>query len=93
MKLFILRNIVTYSITDYVQKVILPIILLILVTFWPSLLIQSFMKEGILRLLIVGSVSVIVVALGIYFIVLNKSEKNLINSFLAKLITKGSKTK
>ena len=91
--LFILKNIVTYSITDYVRKVLLPIIILILVTFWPSLLIQSFMKEGILRLFIVGSVSVIVVALGIYFIALNKSEKSLINSFLAKLFTKGSKTK
>lgn len=91
--LYILKSIVAYSLTDYVRKVILPIILLILVTFWPSLIMQSFMKEGILRLLAVGSVSVIVVALGIYFIALNESEKNLINSFLAKLITKGSKTK
>lgn len=86
--LFILKNIVEYSIIEYVRKVIIPIILVIVITFWPSLLIRSFMKEGIIRLAIVGAVSVIVVVLGIFFIALNKSEKNLITIFLAKIIAR-----
>lgn len=83
--LIILKSIIPYSLKDYLFKVIIPVVSLIAITIWPSLLLHMNMQEGVIRLLVVGTVSVIVVALGIYIIALNKSEKNLIKSMLTKI--------
>lgn len=83
--LLILKGIVDYSIKDYFGKVLMPIVLLILASFWPSLLLRMVMEEGVLRLLVVAGSSVLVVAIGAYFIAFNKTEKELINTLLIKI--------
>lgn len=82
--IIILKSIISYSMKDYFRKVIWPLFALIVLTIWPSYFVRLILDEGILRFLVVGFVSVFVSMLGIYFIALNKSEKELINGFLLK---------
>lgn len=84
VSLFILKSVIDYSIRKYHRSVVLPIVVLILLTCWPSFLIHRFMEEGLARFLIVCLVSVILVSLGIYYFALNKSEKSLINGTFIK---------
>lgn len=89
--LFILKSIVDYSIKNYLVKVLLPVFLLILFSFWPSLVLRMIIEEGILRLIIVGGSSVLVVSVEAYFIAFNKTEKELIKTFLAKILHLGAR--
>lgn len=78
--LFILKSVINYSINDYFCRVMLPIITLVSITCWPSLLLRRYMSAGLTRFLIVGFVSVIITSLGIYLIALNKAERKIIRS-------------
>lgn len=84
--LVILKSIINYSIKDYFLKVILPFLVLIIFTIWPSSIIRFLMAEGLFRFVLVCAASMISVIIGIYFFVLNKSEKSLINELANKLI-------
>lgn len=82
--LYILKSIVPYSIKSYLSKVLAPLLIMILITIAPPLLVHSYMNPGILRLIMVVVISIVIVGLGVYFIVLNKREQDLIKGFLRK---------
>lgn len=86
--LLILKRIVDYSIKTYLGKVILPLLSVIAITFWPSAIIRLLMQEGSARFFLVGFVSVLISAIGIYFIALDKTEKSLVKSMLNKIMKK-----
>lgn len=83
--LIILKSIITYSLKDYLKNVLWPLLAVIILTCWPSLLVHIFLPVGFLRLFTVCTLSVVIVSAGIYAVVLNKSERKLINSFLSKI--------
>lgn len=83
--LIILKGIVEYSLFDYCNKVLWPIFLVILLTFWVPILPKYFMQASLLRLLVISVTSVVFVCLSIYAIGLNSSEKQMIKQIACKL--------
>ena len=83
--LIILKGIVEYSLFDYCKKVLLPIFLVIIMTFWVPLILKLSMQASFLRLILVGTISVISVCLSILLIGLNNSEKQMVKQIIGKL--------
>ena len=84
--LWVLKRIVNYSIRHYITKVVIPVLLLVLVTFFIPLIPFHLLEEGLLRLAVVVIVSITSVSAIAYFIVLDSSEKTLIRQFVGKLL-------
>lgn len=85
----IIMNIETgVSICDYTKKVLLPIFILTFLTF-PSLFFITLKVEACFtRFLLIFIASIILVGVVGYFIVLNKSEKTIVSSYVIQLINK-----
>lgn len=84
--LIILKTVIQYSVKEYIKKVLVPLFLLALLTFWPSSIVRFVMEDGLIRFFIVGCVSILVSAFGIYFIALEKSERDIIDRIINKII-------
>ena len=89
--LLILRGIVHFSLWDYVRKVIIPFVFVVLSSFWFPLIPKYFMSEGFVRFCSVTLASTFSSALFIYFIGMDKDEKTMIRSFIRKLVSKNNK--
>ena len=88
VSLFILKTIVQYSIKEYVKKVLVPFLLLVVLTFLFPILPHLILPEGFVRLLVVIMTTVITIIPVIYFVSLDKEEKQMINSFLQSFINR-----
>lgn len=84
----VMKDVINYSMTDYCKKILLPFFILIISTFAFPLLPRLLMEESALRFLVVGTVSMLVTSAGIYFLVLNHSEKQLIKQMATMLKNK-----
>lgn len=83
--LIVLKTIVEYSILDYVKRVLLPLILLVIFSFPPIYLIHSLMSESLIRLLVVIFSSFIIICAITFFIVLNEDEKRYVVGYVKSL--------
>ena len=79
--MFLLRKIFAYSYREYINRVILPCILFSIVTPVLPFVVHSVLDESFVRLMVVGTLSVIF----IYLIVMTENEKVLINGFIKKI--------
>lgn len=84
--LFILRNMIRFSLRKYAKEVILPIILVITTSCILPLIPYHFLQYGWSRFILVVFISVVTSSISLYFIGLNKKEKELINSIISKFI-------
>lgn len=84
--LFILRNMIRFSLRKYAKEVILPIILVIMTSCILPLIPYHFLQYGWWRFILVVFLSVVTSSISLYFIGLNKKEKELINSIISKFI-------
>ena len=82
--LIILKTIISFSIKDYLKQVITPLIIVFLASLWPPLVLQHFISKGFMRFLVICTTSILLTSINIYFIALNKSEKNIIKQLLIK---------
>lgn len=79
-----LKKIFTYSIYEYIRKVILPCCMFtVLVPILPFIFMLLF-PSSFIRLLTIGITSVIISCIVAYFVVLNQSEKALILNFIKR---------
>lgn len=87
--LFVVRKLVGMSLRLYFKEVVLPIVLVLIVSFILSYPIHLIFSNDLLRLLMVSLFSFIIVVLTLYFFALKKSERklfiNLAKSFAIKL--------
>ena len=87
--LFIVQTLVCLSLRSYCLQVISPIFLVFIFSFPMSYLLHILIECNILRLIVVTSSSIVSVILALYFIALDKGEKqmvsNLINTLLFKI--------
>ena len=87
--LFIVKNLVGMSVWDYIKRIVLPIIEVMVITIVLVLPVHLFIKEDFLRLVIVCISSVVAVGLSFYYLGFNKSERELslklVSSFFMKL--------
>ncbi|MBR5781893.1 MAG: hypothetical protein IKY27_07930 [Bacteroidales bacterium] len=80
----ILKRIYTYSLRDYCKKVVMPCVLFaVLVPIIPIMITKIF-SESLIRLLSTIIISVLMSILVSYFIVLDKTEQNMILSFIKR---------
>lgn len=82
----IMKKLIDVSIRDYFKRVLLPSILILLCSLPIALVPFLVINESLLRVVIVGMVSVVSVgALG-YYVGLNNSERELLHSFVGRII-------
>lgn len=82
--LLIIKNLVKFSINDYLKGVLLPVVFVALLSFIFPFIPIFLMPSNFLRFCIVTVVSVLATSLSAYFVGLNKMEKTLVNSFVIK---------
>lgn len=82
VSLIVLKTIVSFKISEYLKRTILPLFLVIISTFWIPLIIRVCMVEGWLRFVLVVISSLATCALSVYFIGFNKSERVLVNNMI-----------
>lgn len=84
--LFILRSLVHFSLRKYAKEVLLPFVVVVATSFIIPLILCYFMQYGWTRFILVLFFSVATSSLSLYFLGLNKKEKDLINSIISKVI-------
>lgn len=86
--LFIVRKLVNLSLKEYLIKVVVPILLVMVISVGFSFPFHYFMHEGFLRLIVVTVVGSTTAALSIYYIALDKNEKQLASQLLGSVLNK-----
>lgn len=69
---------------DFIKRVLLPIIGVVIISAIIPLLIHFAMPLGWIRMLVVGCISVLSVAVGVYLIGLQHNEKEILLNFIRK---------
>ena len=80
----LLRRIYRYSLMEYSSKVIIPCALFSILVPIPPYLITMLLPTSFFRLLITGCISVMSAIIVSYFFVLDKSEKQMVLSFIKR---------
>lgn len=86
--LFILRSLVHFSLRKYAKEVLLPFVIVVATSFVIPLIPYYLMQYGWWRFILVLCLSVATSSISLYFLGLNKKEKDLINSIISKFIRK-----
>lgn len=86
--LFIVRDLVNLSLRQYLLKVVIPIMIVIMLSLGVSLPIHFLMNEGFMRLLLVTIVSVSTAGLSLYYIAFEKHERSLALQLLNGVLSK-----
>lgn len=84
----ILKKETGIGIRFYAQKVLLPIFLVVISTFFMPLIIVNLIPAGFLRLLIIIIVSIVIVSFSSYYIGLSKDEQFLLQTYVKRFINK-----
>ena len=86
--LYIVRSLVGLSLKQYVVKVVVPILVVIAITFCVSLPIHFSLGEGFLRLVLVSFSGVVATGTSLFFLALDTNEKRLVFQLADGLISK-----
>ena len=86
--LFILRHQEQMSIREYLKKVALPLILVVITSVFVPFIPSLFMREGFLRLAVIAIVSVVSVGASFYFLGTDTTEKALVRAAANKMLNK-----
>lgn len=86
VSLLLLKRLVDFSIQLYCRSLLLPILSVLLLTFWVPIVPLSLMTASFLRLIIVFFVSMTCILSISYILMLSKNEKNLVRDFLSKIL-------
>lgn len=82
ISMVILRYNFKYSYWKYINRVIIPSILLTILAPIIPIFIHNCMNESLLRLIIVGCVSIVISIVIVYYVVLNLNERVALNKIL-----------
>lgn len=81
----LLKKVFCYSISEYIKSVILPCFVFSIVAAIIPYAITLVLSESILRAVVLLIISLITSCLAAYYIVFNKAEKQMVQTFLHKL--------
>ena len=85
---FVMKKTIKVSIYDYLHGVVFPSFLVLLCSL-PIALVPFFvLQKSLIRVIVVGIISIVAVGFIGYFIGLNRGERQLLNSFVDRLIKK-----
>ena len=85
---YMLRNMIHLNFMDFVKTVMLKILLVTLVAFSLPTLVYFLLEEGLVRFLVLGTISVITCTASIYKIGLTASERTFVVSMITSRIKK-----
>lgn len=80
----ILQGIVSFEFSVYLHQVLKPLMFLVICTFVFPLIPLHFMEESLFRFVLILVISFLSIGLGIYYLALDNSERNLINVLIKK---------
>lgn len=83
-----LNRLFRIDITKYVQEVILPCLIVVVLSFLPQIVIHYFLPETFLRFVISGLTEILVSIPMFYVFVLNKEERKVARNAVATLVAK-----
>lgn len=86
--LLYLKTIITYSIVDYVKKVINPIFIVVLLTCCIPFIIRLFINDGLIRFFVVLLLFMPFCMFIIYKLALDDTERILVNNFMQSFLAK-----
>lgn len=84
--LIVMHHVFSYSYWEYIRNVIFPCLIMTLLVPLAPLAIKIVMSESLLRLLLVVVVSLAVTSALLYFVFFSKSEKQLVQGYIKKLL-------
>ena len=84
ISILVLKNLVDFSIKDYIKDVIFRLIALVFITFYIPVIPILCFTQGFIRLVLVCGISGIIVLVLTYFITLNINEKLLVRNLISK---------
>lgn len=76
----------TFSFRNYIKSFVIPAFLITMVTFAISSVVCRFLPPSYLRLFVVILISVLCIALMVYFLALNKSEKRMLKDLYNSIV-------
>ena len=88
VSLFVLRELVPFSIIKYTKEVVLPVLYMIVISFITVLLIHKCIDNSVLNLIFDSICSIIATTSCLYWLCLNESEKFLFIGMIRKIIKK-----
>lgn len=88
VSLFILREIVSFSLKHYVSKVILPLLLFTVAASIIPIALRIIIPAGWLRVIVIFLVSALTVLVSFYYLGLGKDEKTMANAYIKQYLKK-----
>ncbi|MBP1617634.1 MAG: polysaccharide biosynthesis protein [Bacteroidetes bacterium] len=85
LRLVLLKEIVDFSIKNYLKEVIAPVLFISLIAYIIPLLLQGILKFGFIRFLLISVSSVLVTLIATFFLGLSKKEKSYFFSMINKM--------
>ena len=86
--LLILKKLIVFSLAQYCKEILCPFFKVVLISFALPIIPYILMPQGIIRFIIVTILSVCVTCLVVYMWGLNKKERELVISFVKRIIKK-----
>lgn len=83
--MMVLRTIVSYSYKDYILKVILPFILVLIATFWIPIIVKLIIEPSFYRLFIITILCILAVLIATYYCGVTPEERVYLKEFIIKL--------
>ena len=85
VSMYLLRRVYAYSYNDYLCRVILPCILLILFSIPIPIIVQLYFPQGIYRFFLIIGISVAICLLLSFFLMLSKMQRSELSLIIKKL--------
>jgi hypothetical protein len=93
VSMILLHKVFEYSYKEYCLKVLWPCLLFTILAPIIPYVLNFFMNEGVVRLIVISLVSISISVAISYFIVFDKSEKRIVNTWVGNFISKIRKNK
>jgi O-antigen/teichoic acid export membrane protein len=88
VRLLILKKLIDFSIRQFFKDVLFPIIAITILSSIVPILLYNILKDGLFRLLITTGISVMSICCSVYFLGINKNERQGVNNFIFNKIRK-----
>lgn len=93
VSMILLRKEFSYSYRDYCLKVLWPCLLFTILAPIVPYILKDYMAEGVVRLIVITIVSIAISVVISYFMMFDKSEKRIVNTWMSNVISKIRKNK
>lgn len=84
VSIVVLKSIIQFSISEYFQKVILPFVNVVIVSLWIPISLLYIIDKSSIRLFVIFISSILISSVSVFFIGLDKKERELLECFILR---------